>query len=125
VRVEAVPGTEFGVAYLNVPPTVSGLAVGSLVVGIGAIVMSFVVGCFGAVGGNAGWGPIVAGAFAVLAGLLGLAGVGLGFAATRQIRNGRGQITGRGLAVAGMVCGGTGVVLTGGGMLLSILMLAA
>jgi hypothetical protein len=125
VRVEPVPGTEFGVAYLSVPPTVSGLAIGSLVAGIASIVISFVVGCFGLAGGKDGWGPIVAGAFAVLSGLLGLGGVGLGLAATRQIRNSRGRITGRGLAVAGIVCGGTGVVLTAGGMLLSLLMLAA
>src|SRR5687768_5867942 len=42
VRVDPVPGTEFGVAYLAVPPTVSGLAAGSLVTGIASIVVGII-----------------------------------------------------------------------------------
>jgi hypothetical protein len=123
VRVEPVPGTEFGVAYLSVPPTVSGLAVGSLVAGIGSISIAFIVGCFG-VAGSSGWGPLVAGAFAVLAGLIGLGSVGLGYAAVRQVRAAWGRISGRALGIAGMVCGGAGVLLTAGSMLLSVLLVA-
>jgi hypothetical protein len=124
-RIDPVPGTEFGVAYAPVAPTVSGLAIGSLVSGIGSIAIATVVGCFGLVGASAGWGPIVAGAFAVLAGLLGLAGLGLAFVAMRQIRAGAGRMTGRGLAIAGMSCGGAGVLLTAGGMVLSVVALAS
>jgi hypothetical protein len=125
VRVDPVPGTEFGVAYLPVAPTSSGLAIGSLVAGIGSIVVALVVGCFGIAGGSAGWGAIVAGAFAVLAAVLGLGGVGLGLVAVRQIKAARGRVTGRGMAVAGISCGGAGVLLTAGGMLLALLALAA
>jgi hypothetical protein len=124
-RIDPVPGTEFGVAYAPVPPTVSGVAIGSLVAGIGSIAIATVVGCFGLVGASDGWGPIVAGAFAVLAGFLGLAGLGLAVVAMRQIRASAGRITGRGLAIAGMSCGGAGVLLTAGAMLLSVLVLAA
>jgi hypothetical protein len=123
--VEPVPGTDFGLAYVAVPPTFSGLAIGSLVAGIGSVAVSFVVGCFGIAGGSAGWGAIVSGAFAVLGGLLGLAAVGLGLVAVRQIKAARGRLTGRGVAIAGVACGGTGVLLTAGGMLIALLALAA
>jgi hypothetical protein len=123
-RIDPIPGTEFGVAYAVVPPTVSGMAVGSLVAGIGSIAIAFVVGCFGLWGASGGWGPIVAGAFAVLAAFLGFAGLGLGFLAIRQIKAAAGRLTGRGLAIAGMYCGAAGVVLTAGAMVLSLLVLA-
>jgi len=125
VRVEQVPGTEFGVAYLPVAPTASGLAIGSLVAGIGSDAVALVVGCFGFVGGSAGWGALVAGAFAVLAGLLGLGAVGIGLVSVRQIKAARGRITGRGIAIAGISCGGSGVLLTVGGMFLALVALAA
>jgi hypothetical protein len=120
VRVEAVPGTEFGVAIGTVPPTFCGQAIGSLVAGIGSIAVSLVVGCFGVVGGSGGWGVIVSGAFAILAGLLGLGSVGLGLVAVRLIKASRGSLAGRGVAISGIVCGGSGVVLTAGGMLLAL-----
>jgi hypothetical protein len=125
VRVEPVPGTEFGVAYAPVAPTSSGLAIGSLVAGIGSIAVALVVGCFGVAGGAAGWGPLVAGAFAVLGALLGLGSVGLGLVSIRQIKAARGRITGRGIAIAGISCGGSGVLLTVGGMFLAVVALAA
>jgi hypothetical protein len=125
VRVEPVPGTEFGLAIASVPPTFSGQAIGSLVAGIGSITVSLVVGCFGFVGGGEDWGVLVSGAFAILAGLMGLAAIGLGLVAVRLIRASRGQFTGRGVAISGIVCGGTGVVLTAGGMLLALAALAA
>jgi hypothetical protein len=68
---------------------------------------------------------LVSGAFAILAGLLGLAGVGLGLVATRLIKASRGRITGRGVAVSGIVCGGSGVVLTAGGMLIALVTLVS
>lgn len=119
VRVEAVPGTEFGIAIASVPPTFSGQATGSLVAGSASIAVSLAVGCFGIVGGADGWGVLVSGAFAILAGLLGLAGIGLGLVATRVIKASRGRFTGRGVAISGIACGSTGVVLTAGGMLLA------
>ena len=67
VAVEAIAGTPFGVAVVSVAPTVSGPAAASLVAGVGSILVSFVVGCFGVLGARDGWGPMVAGAFAVLA----------------------------------------------------------
>jgi hypothetical protein len=125
VRVDPVPGTEFGVAYLPVPPTSSGLAIGSLVAGIGSVAVALVVGCFGLAGGEAGWGAIVSGAFAVLGGLLGLGSVGIGLVSMRQIKAANGRLTGRGIAIAGISCGGAGVLLTAGGMLLALVALAA
>jgi hypothetical protein len=125
VRVDPVPGTEFGVAYLPVPPTSSGLAIGSLVAGIGSVAVALVVGCFGIAGAEAGWGALVSGAFAVLGGLLGLGSVGIGLVSMRQIKAANGRITGRGIAIAGISCGGAGVVLTAGGMLLALAALAA
>jgi hypothetical protein len=125
VRVEPVPGTEFGLAYVPVAPTSSGLAIGSLVAGIGSIAVALVVGCFGLVGGAAGWGPLVSGAFAVLAALLGLGSVGIGLVSLRQIKAARGRITGRGVAVAGISCGGSGVLLTVIGMFVALAALAA
>jgi hypothetical protein len=110
--VEPVPGTPFAVAYLGVPPIVSGTAIGSLVAGIGSILVSILVGCFGLAGAQGDWGPLVAGAFAVLAGLLGAGAVGLGVIALRQIRAAPGRVSGRGMAVAGIACGGLGALLT-------------
>jgi hypothetical protein len=112
VRVDPVPGTNFGIAYLGLPPLVAGQAIASLVAGIGSILVATVVGCFGLVGADGGWGPLVGGAFAVLAGLLGLAAIGLGLVGLRRIRRSGDAVKGKGLAVAGISCGGTGVALT-------------
>src|SRR5262249_42358767 len=59
VRIEVLPGTGFGVAYPSVSPTVSGLAIGSMVAGIGSIIVSFSVFCFGLTGARDGWGLLV------------------------------------------------------------------
>jgi len=114
VAVEAVPGSPFGVAIVGIAPTTSGPAVASLVAGVGAILVSFVVICFGTLGAQSGWGPIVAGAFAVLAGLIGIAAIVLGRVGYRQIKLavGWGATRGRGLAVAGMICGAVALVMT-------------
>jgi hypothetical protein len=115
-RLDAVPGTPFGVLQLDVPPLTSGLAIGGLVAGIASILLSLVVICFGLAGASAGWGPWAAGAFALLAGLVGAAGVVLGALARRQIGRARPapavQFTGRGLALAGLICAAVGLALT-------------
>jgi hypothetical protein len=120
VAVQAVAGTPFGLAMVDVAPTVSGPAVASLVAGIASTLVSFVVLCFGAVGAEGGWGPMVAGAFAVLAGVLGGAGLGLGTVGLRRIKRASGpRATGRGLAIGGVVCGSVGLGLTAVAMLLA------
>jgi hypothetical protein len=111
-RVEPLPDGHFGVAYFEVPPITAGQATGSLVAGIGAILVSTVVGCFGLAGASGGWGALVGGAFAVLAGLAGAAGIGLGLVGLRRVQRGAGQVVGRGLAIAGISCAGAGICLT-------------
>jgi hypothetical protein len=120
-RIEPVPGTEFGLAYFSVPPTVSGQSVGSMVAGILSILVSLVVGCFGLAGAKQGWGPIVGGAFAVLAGAAGLAAIGLGWFSVRQITHSSGRLAGRGMAIAGISCGAAGLTLTVLAMVLALL----
>lgn len=120
-----MPGTPFGLVHLEVPPVTSGLAVGALVTGVAAVLVSLVVACFGLIGAGAGWGPWAAGAFALLATLLGGAGVVLGILGRRQIRRtgpaSAVRFTGNGMAVAGVVCGGTGLALTAVGFALAVL----
>jgi hypothetical protein len=120
IRVEPVPDTPYGLAIYGTPPTVSGLAIGSLVAGIAAILVSLVVSCFalvetGAAEPNAGTAALVGGAFAVLAACLGIAGIGLGWAGMRQTKQARlgrtGTVTGRGMAVGGLVCGSVGLAI--------------
>lgn len=151
---EPVPGTRYGLAIYSAPPATSGQAIGGLVAGIGSVLVSLVVGCFGfgamasaAAGQAAAWGALVGGAFAILATLLGVAGLGLGLAGLRQIRTsaagvrrgtppgtipgtpgagtgpvstadpaagpagGAAPVGGRGMAVAGIACGGAGIVI--------------
>lgn len=113
VAFEPVAGTPFGVAIVGVAPTASGPSAASLVAGVGSVLVSLVVGCFGAVGAKDGWGPTVSGAFAVLAGLVGLASVALGVVGLRQVRRaGKDRLTGRGAAIAGIICGALGLALT-------------
>jgi hypothetical protein len=96
---------------VGVAPTISGPAVASLVVGVGSILVALVVGCFGVVGADAGWGPMVSGAFAVLGGLAGAAALVLGRMGLRQIKRVAGAVTGRGVALAGIICGASGLAL--------------
>ena len=111
-RVEALPGTEFGLVQLRIAPVASGPAIGALVAGIASVAVSLVVLCFGVVGSSDGWGALVAGAFAVLAVLAGGGAIAVGLAARRQIRRsevpGVIRFTGRGTAVAGISCGAAG-----------------
>ncbi len=114
--VEAVPGTGFGLVQLEVPPVTSGLAVGGLIAGVAGVLASTLVLCFGLTLAGDGTGLWVGGAFALLAGLFSLAGLGLGLGARRQIARsggtGRIRFTGRGVAIAALVCGGAGFLLT-------------
>jgi hypothetical protein len=85
--------------------------VGALLTGIGSILVSGAVWCFGLTGSSAGWGALVGGAFFVLAVLLGLAAVGLGIMGIRNIKRDFTRVTtGRGYAITGLVCGGSGLV---------------
>lgn len=121
-RVEPVPGTPFGLAIYHAPPAAAGPAVGSMVAGIAAIGVSLVVGCLGlldaaatAGGQPGGWGLLVGGAFGALAGFLGLVAVALGVVGLRQTQLARqpaGEpVRGRGMAIAGLCCGGAGMLV--------------
>ncbi|WP_338090581.1 hypothetical protein [Planosporangium thailandense] len=116
-----MPGTGFGLAYFSVPPVVSGQAVGGMVAGILAILVSLVVGCFGLAGAQQGWGPIVGGAFAVLSAALAMGAIGLGWFSVRQITRSVGRLAGRGMAISGIACGGVGLVLTVIALVLALL----
>jgi hypothetical protein len=116
-RVDPVAGTEYGLLQVRVAPAVSGRAIGSLIAGIGSILVSVLVPCFGVAGSADGWGGWVAGAFSLLSVLIGGGAVALGLIAERQIRrpapDGRLHFTGRGTAIAGISCGtaGAGIAL--------------
>lgn len=84
---------------------------GAMIAGIGAILVSGAVWCFGLTGASRDWGALVGGAFFVLAALLGLAGVGLGIVGLRSIKgDATGVSKGRGYAISGITCGGFGLV---------------
>jgi hypothetical protein len=112
-RIEPVAGTEFALVQLQVPPVGSGQATGSLIAGIGSILVSFLVLCFGVTGASRGWGGWVAGAFTVPGVLVGGGAIALGLIARRQIRGsgrqGRIRFTGSGRALGGIICGAAGV----------------
>ncbi|MEU8297471.1 hypothetical protein AB0C04_09315 [Micromonospora sp. NPDC048909] len=121
---EVVPGTPYGVVHLDVPPVTSGLAVGALVVGIVSILVSLLVICFGVTGSS--WtGVWAAGAFTLLGALTGAGAIVAGLFAMRQIRRPAPppavRFSGRGLAVAGVSCGGTGLLLSLLGLGLALL----
>jgi hypothetical protein len=122
-----VPGTPFGVVHLDVPPVTSGLAVGSLVAGIASILVSVLVICLGAAAGAQG--PWAAGVFTVLGVLTGAGAVVAGLLGRRQIRRPAPppavRFAGRGLAVAGISCGATGLALSLFGLLLALLLALA
>lgn len=112
-RVDAVDGTEYGLVQLQVAPVTSGLAIGSLIAGIASVLVSVLVLCFGVAGSADSWGGWVAGAFTLLAVLIGGGALTLGLVARRQIKRsgqeGRLRFTGRGTAVAGISCAAAGM----------------
>ncbi|GGM50026.1 hypothetical protein GCM10011608_38640 [Micromonospora sonchi] len=120
-----MPGTPFAMVHLDVLPVTSGLAVGSLVGGIISILVSFLVICFGAIGGGTN-GVWAAGAFTALGGLTGAGAIVVGLLGWRQIRRPARppavRFTGRGLAIAGVSCGGVGLLLSLLGMGLAFLL---
>ncbi|MEV6800129.1 hypothetical protein AB0M91_17520 [Micromonospora rifamycinica] len=123
-RVDPVPGTPFAVVYLDVPAVTSGPAVGSLIAGVVSILVSFLVICFGVGGAQLG-GAWAAGAFTVPGMLAGGAAIVAGLLARRQIRRAAPppavRFTGRGLATAGISCGGVGLLLSLSGLGLALL----
>ncbi|WP_433374338.1 hypothetical protein ACQPZX_03745 [Actinoplanes sp. CA-142083] len=125
-RVDVVPGTEFGLVQLRVEPITSGMAIGSLVAGIAAILVSLIVFCFGLAGANGGWGALVAGAFTLLSVIAGVGAIIVGLVARRQIRNsgrtGQVRFTGRGIATAGISCGSAGAGIALAGLALSLVL---
>ena len=125
-HVEPVPGTEFGLVRLKVVPLTSGLAIGALIAGIGSILVAMLVLCFGVMGASAGWGGVVAGAFALLGVLVGAGAMAVGLTARRQIdrsgREGRVQFTGRGVALTGIFCGGAGLGISVLALLLALVL---
>ncbi len=120
--VAPVPGTHYGVVLVEVRPTASGPAVASLVAGIASIIVSTVVLMFASAGAADGWGPAVAGAFAALAAMLGAAAVGLATAGLRGIRASAawGPTRGRGVGIAGLICGVIGLGVTALTMLIAV-----
>jgi hypothetical protein len=106
-----MPGTPYGLAILRVPPVTSGPAIGAMIAGIGSILVALATACFGATGASAGWGALVAGAFAILAVLLGVAALCTGLMSARSIRSAAGGLVGRGMARAGVICGTVGIGL--------------
>jgi hypothetical protein len=125
-RIDPVAGTEYALVRLQVPPATSGLAVGSLIAGIGSLLVSVLVLCFGVAGSGDSWGGWVAGAFALLGVLIGGGAVVLGLLATRQIRrsghDGTLRFVGRGTAVAGISCGAAGVGISLLSLVLSLVL---
>ncbi len=94
-----VPGPGgFGLAFPQVTPQTSGLSVGALVCGIVTCLLGVLACC---------WWP-----FAVLPSLVGVGALVLGRFGINQVAQSGGAVVGRGLAIAGMVIGGVGVLLT-------------
>jgi hypothetical protein len=116
----AMPGTPFRLALVGLPRTPSGPAAASLPLGIASIVISLVVICFAAVGAQDGWGPAVAGAFALLSGFAGVGAIVLGQIGLRQTRRAPGRITGRGLSIAGIACASVGLVASALAIVISL-----
>jgi hypothetical protein len=123
MRVDLVQGTPFGVAYPTVPSVPSGQAIGSLVAGIGSILVALFAACLGVGGASGGWGLVAGGAFTVLGVFLGGGAIGLGLYSLSRIRRAAVQgvtITGRGMGITGIVLGAVGA-----GLALFALVLAA
>ncbi|MEV4514636.1 DUF4190 domain-containing protein [Dactylosporangium sp. NPDC049525] len=125
MRIDLVQGTPFGVAYPLVQPTPSGPAIGSLVAGIVSIFVGLTVSCLGAAGAAEGWGPVAGGAFTVLSVFLGLGAIGLGVFAMRQVRRAGRLVSGRGMAITGLVLGSVGAAIGVLSLLAAFLIAAA
>jgi hypothetical protein len=115
-----MPGTAYRLAIVGLPTSLSGPASASLPFGLASILVSFAVMLFAATGARDGWGPAVSGAFAVLSVLAAIAALSLGQFGLRQVRRAYGRVTGRGVAIAGIVCGLIGLILTVSAFLLGV-----
>jgi hypothetical protein len=124
VAILPVAGTPYGLGMVPVPPITSGPASASMAAGVASILVSFAVTCLGLIGVRDGWGPMVAGAFALLSAFAGLAALLLGRRGLRQAKAGAGTVRGRGMAIAGVTCGAIGIGLTLVSFLLSLLLTA-
>lgn len=121
MRIDVVQGTPFGVAYPTFQAVPSGQATGSLVAGIASILVALFAACLGVTGAEAGWGLAASGAFTILGVFLGGGALGLGLYGLRQIRRAGGQgITGRGMAITGIVLGAVGAGLAVLALLVSV-----
>ncbi|MEV6928242.1 hypothetical protein AB0M46_27660 [Dactylosporangium sp. NPDC051485] len=121
MRVDLVQGTPFGVAYPTIHPIPSGQAIGAMVAGIASILVGLFSMCLGASGAEAGWGLTASGAFTVLGVFIGAGALILGLLGNRRVRQSAGQVTGRGMAISGIVLGAVGAGLA----LLALLLAAA
>jgi hypothetical protein len=112
MRIDVVQGTPFGVAYPAFQGVRSGPATGSLVAGIASVLVALFAICLGATGARSGWGLAASGAFTILGVFLGAGALGLALYALRRIRRAAGQaISGRGMAITGIVLGAVGAGL--------------
>ncbi|MEV8511120.1 hypothetical protein [Dactylosporangium sp. NPDC051484] len=117
MRVDLVQGTPFGVAYPVVQSVPSGQAIGALVAGIGSMLVALFAICLAGF-----WGLVAGGAFTVLGVFLGGGAIGLGLYGARRIRRAAGEaITGKGMAVTGIVLGAVGAGLALLALLVSFL----
>ena len=120
-----MPGTPFGVVHLDVPAGhLRARPSGRWWPASSSILVSLLVICFG-VGGRELGGAWAAGAFTVLGVLAGAAAVVAGLLGRRQIRRPAPppavRFTGAGLAVAGISCGAAGLLLSLLGLGLALL----
>lgn len=120
-HVQAVPGTPFGLMYIGIRPLSSGPAIGSLIAGIGSLIAAGVLGLFGLAAASQGSARSIAPAFAILAFLIAVGALVLGGMGLRQVRRSVGRTSGRGVAIAGLICGAAGVGMT----LLTLLVVVA
>jgi hypothetical protein len=111
-HVQAVPGTPFGLMYIGIRPLSSGPAIGSLIFGIGSLVAAGVLGLFGLAAASQGAALSTAPAFALLAALIAVGSLVLGGLGLRQVRRSAGRTAGRGVAIAGLICGAAGLAIT-------------
>ncbi|MFG2038164.1 hypothetical protein [Dactylosporangium sp. NPDC048998] len=122
MRVDLVQGTPFGVAYPAVQSVPSGQAIGALVAGIASVLVALFAICLGATGASEGWGLAAGGAFTVLGVFLGGGAIGLGLYGIRRIRRAAGEVvTGKGMAITGIVLGAVGAGLALLALLVSFL----
>lgn len=98
---------QFLLVLPQVRTIVSGPAVGGMIAGIAGVIVALlgipIAGLAGVM--------LIAVSVLVLTLFCGAAAVSLGGVALRQIKQGAGDYRGRGMAIAGIVCGGLGVVM--------------